>query len=320
MKIKILAIALLMASLLSGQDDHLQFRFSNLNYDFDENVLSVDIEIFTPDDDMALYAMNTRLFYEADLINFSSYSDFKEGYGFITDGDNKPFIGGEKSARNMFGSEGRAGYINTGIEMSNVSVDVRWKKGEWERLVRLNYTIDESILENKASLCPAFIWDQGSGDQNSYLMGSMGVTSTIIIKKSNTDVKCSSAHCAYFDMNYNNTSIEAPFGIVLSDMCISNLTTPTINLELTTELNVYQNTPNPFSDQTIIEFNLPRSADVKLTIFDVSGVLIMERNENFSAGQNSFSLKDTKLRQNTYMYQLSTSEYSSPYFKMIKID
>ena len=74
-----------LAVILSGQENHLQFRFSNLELHTEAKKMSVDIEVFTTKDAYTLYAMNTHFFYEEDFLEFERFSDFKEGYGFTNE-------------------------------------------------------------------------------------------------------------------------------------------------------------------------------------------------------------------------------------------
>ncbi len=97
-------------------------------------------------------------------------------------------------------------------------------------------------------------------------------------------------------------------------------------LPRTVELN--QNSPNPFNGGTVISFNLPRNAAVRLLIFDVTGHLVDEISNGiiYERGQhilhwNGRSRSGTDLPSGIYFYRLQTpdSGVTSPAKKMLLI-
>ena len=83
---------------------------------------------------------------------------------------------------------------------------------------------------------------------------------------------------------------------------------------------LYQNTPNPFKETTSIGFDLPTSAAVQLSIFDVSGKLIKFVKGNFAKGYNEIQIEKTELSGNgIYFYNLETANYVAKK-RMILID
>ncbi|MEO1263334.1 MAG: T9SS type A sorting domain-containing protein [Bacteroidota bacterium] len=73
------------------------------------------------------------------------------------------------------------------------------------------------------------------------------------------------------------------------------------------EFQLYQNRPNPFSETTVIGFQLPESQTAKLSIFDVTGKLLKEIEENYSKGYHEVSISMDELGQiGVLYYQLET--------------
>jgi len=69
---------------------------------------------------------------------------------------------------------------------------------------------------------------------------------------------------------------------------------------------VYQNTPNPFEDETTIRFYLPETSGVTTTVFDGNGKIIHEVQGHYSKGTNTILLaKDIFDYQGLYFYQLT---------------
>ncbi len=75
---------------------------------------------------------------------------------------------------------------------------------------------------------------------------------------------------------------------------------------------LYQNYPNPFNPATKIRFDLSKSGNVKLAVYDVSGKQVAEIvNASYAAGEYSFDFNAENLATGIYFYKLETSEFTS---------
>jgi len=75
---------------------------------------------------------------------------------------------------------------------------------------------------------------------------------------------------------------------------------------------LYQNRPNPFQESTSITFDLPKNMEATLSVFDVSGSLVLEQKGQFSKGFNEIILPKNTLKQSgIYHYQLRTKEQTA---------
>lgn len=83
---------------------------------------------------------------------------------------------------------------------------------------------------------------------------------------------------------------------------------------------LYQNTPNPFEDETEIVFELPYAGEATLTVYDVTGKVLMTVSQEFAKGMNSVSMSksDLKTTGGVLYYQLETEE-NTAVKKMIMI-
>lgn len=105
---------------------------------------------------------------------------------------------------------------------------------------------------------------------------------------------------------YQNDNIAIPLGIQISE---------TIK---TTKL--YQNRPNPFTNETIIPFYIAKEGNVLLTIFDINGKIVKQFKDVFPKGKQEIHVQNIDLEQNgIYYYQLKTEE-SEAIMKMIKLN
>jgi hypothetical protein len=78
------------------------------------------------------------------------------------------------------------------------------------------------------------------------------------------------------------------------------------------EFVLYQNRPNPFTESTVVGFNLPEADYVKITVFDVTGKTVHIESGDFEKGYNEvkMSSKDIKAKGVLY-YQIDTQAFTA---------
>jgi len=73
-------------------------------------------------------------------------------------------------------------------------------------------------------------------------------------------------------------------------------------------VELYQNTPNPFSQKTSIDFYLPDNMTAQLIIYNVQGQQIFEVNNDFQSGINQITVgQDLFKHSGIYYYELKTA-------------
>ena len=87
----------------------------------------------------------------------------------------------------------------------------------------------------------------------------------------------------------------------------------------TDKFELYQNVPNPFNASTVIGFNLPKSDEVTLKIYDVTGKMVHVSKSRFNKGYNTFNIDAGTLNLNGVMYYQIDTETDSATRKMIII-
>ncbi len=91
-------------------------------------------------------------------------------------------------------------------------------------------------------------------------------------------------------------------------------------VEIANDFKLFQNTPNPFKDQTVIGFILPEATSATLKVYDISGRVIRMVEGDYTKGYNEVSLDRSELSATGVLYyQLETSEFSATK-KMIMLD
>ncbi|MFA4851997.1 MAG: M1 family aminopeptidase [Bacteroidales bacterium] len=75
-------------------------------------------------------------------------------------------------------------------------------------------------------------------------------------------------------------------------------------------LILYQNNPNPFSDNTQIVFELPTGAPVKIAVYNVYGKLIsVIADKTMNAGKHEIEFSSSSLSQGIYFYSVESGKY-----------
>ncbi|MEO0724985.1 MAG: T9SS type A sorting domain-containing protein, partial [Bacteroidota bacterium] len=76
---------------------------------------------------------------------------------------------------------------------------------------------------------------------------------------------------------------------------------------------LYQNSPNPFREGTLISFNLPEDSKATLTISDASGQVLQIVRGEYAAGYNTINVTKSHLQgaSGVLSYTIQTSEYTA---------
>ncbi len=85
------------------------------------------------------------------------------------------------------------------------------------------------------------------------------------------------------------------------------------------EFVLFQNVPNPFLETTDIRFRLPESSNVKFTVFDVTGRVLLQDKSRYDAGMHTLRLSREQLNSTGVMYYKIETDYGTDSRKMIQI-
>ncbi|MGE5355853.1 MAG: T9SS type A sorting domain-containing protein [Deltaproteobacteria bacterium] len=99
--------------------------------------------------------------------------------------------------------------------------------------------------------------------------------------------------------NYNGTIEERPLKLRFDDGIMAY------------DFKVYQNNPNPFSEETSIGFVLPEDGTATLTIYDLTGKKLYQKSKTASKGLNEFEINNRDLDvKGMLYYKLESGQYS----------
>ena len=75
--------------------------------------------------------------------------------------------------------------------------------------------------------------------------------------------------------------------------------------------SLHQNYPNPFNPSTKIKFEINKSGDIVLNVYDVTGKIVSEIvNEYLTAGTYEVTFDGNNLPSGVYFYQLRAGEFT----------
>ena len=104
------------------------------------------------------------------------------------------------------------------------------------------------------------------------------------------------------------SSIAEPSNIRLN---FKNTMTTDADDETTYGYKLYQNVPNPFNQQTVIGFDLPKEMQAEVIIYDQLGKVVKTYSGNYSRGYNQIELPRTSMSAGVYYYTLRTSDFAA---------
>ena len=110
--------------------------------------------------------------------------------------------------------------------------------------------------------------------------------------------------------------LNSPSAILHVDSSLS------ISDQLTQKIHLDQNYPNPFSVETMINYNLPQEGAVKIHIYNYTGIEVLSFPGQWqSAGAHSMNINVPELNSGLYFYNLEVTNQNylrSAFKKMIK--
>lgn len=103
-----------------------------------------------------------------------------------------------------------------------------------------------------------------------------------------------------------STSGMIPFNI--QNGTVTVMGTNAANETLSTDFVLFQNSPNPFSDMTYIRFDLNKSTQTHLSIYDQTGRVVYTESNFLSAGSHAIPIERNLFQSaGTYVYTLQTA-------------
>jgi hypothetical protein len=168
---------------------------------------------------------------------------------------------------------------------------------------------DSTVLVSITNLPPGFVYNcfnAGPGNQSrcswrgntsgcAIITGNptMNDTGTYMLQIATNNYVGGSTNPIVYNITYYKIVINAP----------SSVTDIPLN-----EFIVYQNSPNPFSNQSEIKFNSNMNGMIELKIFNAVGTLLNTYQIKAKPGLNKFQIDSKGLAEGVYLYSFNTGD------------
>jgi hypothetical protein len=139
----------------------------------------------------------------------------------------------------------------------------------------------------------------------------------VVSKSGNTNTGCRFTH--------QSTSVPGCQGFGVNNTIESQIIAPVYQIFRTTIIGIInissevpngfilkQNYPNPFNPETSIRFSVPKSSNVTIQVFDITGKLVstLAKDELVSAGTKEVKFNGSNLASGIYFYTLKAGDFS----------
>ncbi len=113
------------------------------------------------------------------------------------------------------------------------------------------------------------------------------------------------------DVIINGATLREGEEIVINNSAGSELTVETLSDNLPSDYSLAQNYPNPFNPSTTINFTLPESGAVKLSVINILGEIVsVPVNSKIEAGNYSMNIDLSGFPSGVYFYRLESGKFS----------
>ena len=263
-----------------------------------------------------------------EVINFNNLTqaDLNADFVAVKIGD----VNGNASANNLLGADDRTGETALNLKTENVEMkagetyEITMNAADFNHLgfqFTLNFDTDKVDFNNiKSDLAKAdnfglTLLEEGAITVSWFDAQARQLATENAIIRLTLTAKANATLAEVLSINSKFTTAEA-----YADN--GDLQTVELNFDNAASSNfkLYQNVPNPFTNETFIGFDLPNASAATLTITDVSGKVVYRTTGNFAKGHNRIELTKNDLPTNgVWYYQLKTAtDFASGKMVLIK--
>ena len=309
----LLATSVVRTSVLNAQERPvIQAMFADPAWDPVSRTYAVDILLGSAEATRTFFGMNLRFYYDATKLRFIGLDQYAQGHGPQRDAP-KAYVGNERSGVELLGLTRAAGFVNGAIYALDDRYPLVLEPKAWKKLCRARFAVMPGH-EDETEFCPSLIWDlEPFKGQGSLVPGSDGLLVTVKDedRSSRAESVMTDVEGIPFNWRYRRQA-GLPFGDPVSQQCIAVAETTSTDPGLTEAEGyvLFQNHPNPFDEQTTIEFILPFAQEAKLHLYSLQGELLETIPGSYPAGRNKVVLlrKPWMDRVGMVYYQLAAAD------------
>lgn len=169
--------------------------------------------------------------------------------------------------------------------------------------------IDSVIVTSVTGLPPGFTIV--SENENALPFKFLGGTSSCMLITGNPTV----LDTGNYPISVNGTTYATVFSLTQTepfnvdyyfiDIVDTTGSTVSVNEFAENKFAITQNYPNPFSNNSTIEFNTPTAEVVEITVFNLLGEEVRTEKISASSGKNTYTLNASNYENGVYFYQLT---------------
>lgn len=209
---------------IRAQDPTVAIRLANPFYSclIDRYCLDVQFSSTTPGN--VVYGVNVRFFYDAEVLAFDTFQNFKGGYGPVNPDPPEVVMGLPGIGYSWFGlgepGTGTANYVNGSIQLLDDSKPyIYLPVSDWVDIFQICFDVLEPPAPGSNSFCPPVIWDlRQDPSEGGYLVGDDGVIITVVNSDPNLDSAPAQEEVYHYNWTYTGSG-DAPYGEPIPMVC-----------------------------------------------------------------------------------------------------
>ena len=194
-------------------------RLNNPTYDCMSGNYCLDVEFQSDQEDVQLFGMNVRFFYDDDVLELIGFSDFQGGYGPVSPDPPQVSTNGP-SGPALFNFGGPAEFVNGAIQLvDDTQTPINLSTIGWTKIFQICFSIDDPEPDIN-SFCPSVVWDlEVNPDDGGFLTGDDGVVITMVAPSPAMSAPVTE-NVVQFNWMYSGPGTP-PYGNPVNTTCIS---------------------------------------------------------------------------------------------------
>lgn len=208
--------------LVQAQEPLVTVRFANPSYECLTNTYCLDVEFLADQEDVEVFGMNIRFFYDDDVLELIGFSDFQGGYGPFSPDPPTVFTNGPAGPA-LFNFVGPAEFVNGAMQLVDPDADpILLSTTEWTKLFQICFIVEDNPGANPQVFCPSVVWDLEADPTNGgFLVGDDGVVITVVDPDPNVESSPADENVVQFNWAYDPMGGGPPYGMPVEEVCIS---------------------------------------------------------------------------------------------------
>lgn len=229
-------ILVLAAFRVNAQLPVITVRFANPDYNCTDQTYCLDVEFRSNTAGQQLFGMNVRFYYDDNVLELISFSNYQGGYGTVSPNPPEVITGSPASGPDLFGFTGPAEFINGAIQLVSAGDPIIISTTGWTKLFSICFDVVDPDALNTENFCPGVVWDlEENPADGGFSTGSEGVVITVVDPDPNLDSSPATENVVQFNWSYDGVA-GIPYGALSPTICIPTDPDPPVITGCPTEI------------------------------------------------------------------------------------